>query len=208
MWRACLKINFVKVNRFEISNGSRPGKGKANEDAYKVKNLPDGSLLCIVADGMGGTDLPLVAAEITVEKISSPERIEDAEADLKNALLVANDAICEESIRLDCSMGCAVAAILICGDTLYYSSVGNVRVYVTSVDGNQRQVTEDDICKAENGNVYLTASLSGKEIAPEVDSISLDGIDSVLVCTDGYYNNDEEDDSTWVKIKLNTIWQT
>ena len=91
--------------------------------------------------------------------------------------------------------------ILICGDTLYYSSVGNVRVYVTSVDGNRRQVTEDDIYKAENGNVYLTASLSGKEIDPEVDSISLDGIDSVLVCTDGYYNNDEEDDSTWVKIK-------
>ena len=104
-----------------------------NEDAHGSKWLADGSLLVVVADGMGGHEAGEVASALAVRIIKEHMTLDlggDPRERLHGALLEANQGILEEGRTTESrGMGTTAIAALVKGREVFVGQVGDSRLY-------------------------------------------------------------------------------
>lgn len=166
-----------------------------------------GRHLFVVADGMGGHAGGDVASAIATRRIADADTefpsAADAAAALEGALIAANRQLAEtvaEHSELT-GMGTTVSALLIDGDRVVISHIGDSRIYLLR-SGELSQISTDHTfvqrlvdagrITAEEAMVHprrsvLMRVLGDVEASPEIDSMVLDTRpgDRWMLCSDG-----------------------
>jgi protein phosphatase len=184
-----------------------------NEDNCIHCKLNDNYDLLIVADGMGGHNAGEVASEIAVKSISGYIKCnikEDTSNNeiiqiIKDAILKANLDIYTESINnSSCSgMGTTVTVGVLSEHIIWIGHVGDSRAYIL---GNNKlhKLTNDHSLVAElvkNGtitesealhhpqkNIITRALGTGENVEIDIENISIDNNNIIMLCTDGLTN--------------------
>jgi len=107
------------------------GARRYQEDSLAVKQLADGSMLAVLADGMGGHAGGAVASKVAVDAtIAAVEK----GAKLGEALWAANRAVGEKaaSDRALTNMGATFVAVTVAGDEMHWVSVGDSPLYLVT----------------------------------------------------------------------------
>lgn len=191
--------------KYDILTESVPGKAKQNEDCFGIRQFGD-DILVALADGISSSDCAKEAADLAVDTILNTfdgnKPVSDA---LYNSIMEANGRIADICKARCCKMGCAIAIAFLKNGKIFFVSLGNVRIYLHSGE-SKTCITTDHIYVASNGNRFLTRSISGKDILGKVEikECTLDCISAITLETDGYYNNDDSDDSTIVTLRSMT----
>ncbi len=198
----------------KISSATSVGKIRAvNEDAFFV-SPPDesGSLLAVVADGMGGHNAGEVASSeaINVIKDVFPDNEHDAKQMLIEAINSANSTIYNMSLDKQTlyGMGTTITACVISGDKVTAAQVGDSRLYLIR-DGMIIQITKDHSLVEmliDNGsitkedakhhpqkNVITRAIGTDKEVSADIYEFSICEGDIILLCSDGLVNMVEDE---------------
>ena len=151
---------------------------KVNEDAINL----DVENVYILADGMGGYEGGQIASTLAVESAGNfLERLEPAElseSNLKESILLANQAILDRKQDDDqfLSMGTTMIAASVIGDTLNWAHVGDSRLYLIH-DGSMRfHPRKNEITRAVGIEKSLTV---------DTGHFKLDNDSLVLLCSDG-----------------------
>jgi len=185
------------------------GKIRANnEDAIYVNNDGLGALsnLFVVADGMGGHNAGEVASGQAVlafcEFFAENTDFVLVQDLLTDGLAFANGRIYEGARQVASFSGMGTTLTACCADdeNLYYTHVGDSRIYIISDDG-MHQLTRDDSLVAdmvEKGeitkdearshpekNVLTRAVGTDRDVDISKGYISIAGINNVLLCSDG-----------------------
>ncbi len=185
-----------------------------NEDAWGARWLPDGSLLLVVCDGMGGHEAGEVASNLAVEVISNVILHADTatpQAALYEALIAANQAIVDESRNAGRrGMGTTAIVALIRGRDVYAGLVGDSRMYhvrrghiaLRTIDHTRVQsLVERGEIRREDAREHpdagmLTRALgharmsNGQPLVPEVfaEPIRLEDGDAIVLSSDGMHD--------------------
>lgn len=190
-----------------------------NQDAFQIKHINDDTALVVVCDGMGGVSGGNVASVIAVnaitdeflKKFNSSLSDTAVKINLSEAIRVANNII--YGIALNESqlsgMGTTVVAVLLRNDKALILHAGDSRAYHIS-DKKISQVTKDhsfvqemvdlgQLSKEEarlhpKKNIITRALGVSDKIDIEVNTITLDKTDKLLICTDGLTNHVEDDE--------------
>jgi PPM family protein phosphatase len=172
--------------------------------------------LAIIADGMGGQEGGQEASRVAVETIEK-FYAETPDGDPRS-LLYAAFQTAHQSIRQFAGehpwlsgMGTTATAIALVGHELYYSHVGDSRLYLAR-QGSLSRITRDQsyvgrlveqgiISPEEAGshpqrNVLTAALGAGAEVVPESAElpIAMEAGDVLLLCTDGLWGVVKEDE--------------
>jgi protein phosphatase len=127
-------------------SASRTGRRKENQDTVRIEVLPDGRLLALLADGMGGYRGGAYASRRTTEVVSQRLAAGDS---IESAVRAANDAIIEEArVPERAGMGTTLVGVIVDRGSYRVFNVGDSRAYHITVDGAE-QVTEDHSFVAE-----------------------------------------------------------
>lgn len=174
---------------------------KTNEDSYAFAP----PRLFAVADGMGGHVAGEIASTLAIKTISSfieQHMTNNVLACLQAAVEKANQLIFQAAqAHQEClGMGTTVTAAYLSGYNLYWSHVGDSRLYIIR-EGVFRQVTKDHSVVGEllqNGSITAEEALVhphrniltravGTEESVTVDTgcCELSGQEKILLCTDG-----------------------
>lgn len=187
---------------------------KLNEDSVKTEEI-NGSLLAVVADGMGGHNCGEVASKLAVDVISEyvSANYDKYNKDflLKESIKSANFKIHQKSATDSTyrGMGTTVVAVLICGKTAYVANVGDSRLYhinrtnITQITNDHSMVNEmlkKGLITREDAENHLQKNIITRAVGTEnrvnVDTftIKLNDNDYILMCSDGLSNlvSDEE----------------
>lgn len=170
---------------------SIPGIGKVNEDYMCHEQLAPTVYAIVVADGMGGLDFAADAARIASEGVISYLKHHYKSGTefqvISDSLIYANDAITAECMRRKAKMGAAIAVAIMSGCSIYYSWLGDVRIYRRHGECVEL-ITEDHVFDKDH-HTYLIRCLNGKPLrySPEVNAGILQPGDVVVIATDGYY---------------------
>ena len=182
---------------------SHVGRVRSNnqDSGYAGRNL------FLVADGMGGHAGGDVASAIATRRIAEADgdydSAPDAAAALEGALIAANRELAEtvaEHSELT-GMGTTVSAMLLDGDRMVISHIGDSRIYLLR-SGELSQISTDHTfvqrlvdagrITAEEAMVHprrsvLMRVLGDVESSPEIDSMVLDTRDGDrwMLCSDG-----------------------
>ena len=190
-------------------------KREINQDYVYVTDKPIGPFpnLLVVADGMGGHKAGDFASKYTVmvlreelEKttLKKPEEI------LRNVVAIANHKliqISETDVKLE-GMGTTLVAATVIGNTLYFSNVGDSRLYL--INDKIRQISKAHSLveemvrlggiKAEEAKHHpdkniITRAMGVKEdVEADIYEYRLHKGDLILMCTDGLSNMVEDED--------------
>lgn len=190
-----------------VHSNSIAGTGKVNEDRLLVKVITKDSLLAVLADGMGGLYYGDLAAALAVDAVNATfagNGVID-ESTFGKAISMADRAITSESERLGTKMGCAITIAWIKHSQLWFSHIGNVRIFIRE-SGNWKCLTEDHTYVDEARGTYLTRCLKGTGLRekPLVQHVDLEPNWAIRICTDGFYNHDSTDDASVIEISDNT----
>jgi protein phosphatase len=189
-----------------------------NEDRFDVSG---DERLFIVADGLGGHASGEIASAAAVEAIRtvlSTERLRALEANLaaiegtlREAFAAAHDQVraVADSNPARHGMGTTLIVGWVAGDALYTCHAGDVRAYVKTA-GEFRQLTEDHSFVAAlvragalipqqaqhhpARSELLQAVGIGRSIRPDFRKEALSGGDLVLLCSDGLWDEVEDED--------------
>lgn len=189
-------------------------KRTVNEDSAAVYTLPNGIMLAVIADGMGGhlggdyasSTAVRVIGEQFMELDCSKFEVEGTWAQwLQEAVIYVNDLLYKHANENEAykGMGTTLEAALIRGRSCLISHTGDSRVY--AIDGQGvRQVTRDhsyvnalldsgEITEQEAAvhpqrNWIMKAVGSEKKIVPDLYSLELEDDMYMLICTDGLSN--------------------
>ncbi|WP_448808023.1 PP2C family protein-serine/threonine phosphatase [Agromyces bauzanensis] len=182
---------------------SHVGRIRSNnqDSGYAGRNL------FLVADGMGGHAGGDVASAIATKRITEADAeydsVPDAAAALEGALIAANRQLAQtvaEHSELT-GMGTTVSAVLVQGDRMVISHIGDSRIYLLR-SGELSQISTDHTfvqrlvdagrITAEEAMVHprrsvLMRVLGDVESSPEIDSMVLDTRDGDrwMLCSDG-----------------------
>ena len=180
-----------------------------NQDNYAIVNLPDGSALCVVCDGMGGAKAGNVASTMAVEAFCSFFRSQ-LELPRKERMLEAVDAANraiysrareDEACR---GMGTTIVAahILPDGSTLMVN-VGDSRGYKVQETGINRvtrdhslvedmllrgDITETEARSHPQKNLITRALGVEAQVRADVFELELKQGSYLLLCSDGLSN--------------------
>lgn len=185
-----------------------------NQDYFATGEFDDGTVWCVVCDGMGGAAGGDVASKTAVELIS--KRIEgnynrkmkkSSVANLlESAINLANIQIYDMAKANEnlSGMGTTVVAAIATEDTVYVSHAGDSRAYIIS-DGEINQITVDHSLvqemvnrgeitakEAENHPIkhYITRALGVEDsISVDFSGVEFKKNDTLIVCTDGLTNH-------------------
>ena len=186
---------------------------KQNQDCCRVEQLPDGQLLAVVCDGMGGAKAGDVASRMAVEiftdevcrGIRPDMRPGDAERVLRSGLHLANSAVYEQSLLSGefQGMGTTLVAALAVGNWCMFINVGDSRAYHLNRNG-VTQVTRDhslvemmvqqgrltpEQAKQYPGKNLITRAVGTEEsIRGDCYRTELEDGDFLLLCSDGLSN--------------------
>ncbi|MCZ2258834.1 Stp1/IreP family PP2C-type Ser/Thr phosphatase [Sporosarcina sp. G11-34] len=189
-------------------------KRTINEDSAAVYTHPEGIILAIIADGMGGhqgggfasSTAVKVIGEQFMELDSSEFTTEENWTEwLKEAIFHVNRLLFEyasENDELE-GMGTTLEVALVRGRSCLISHVGDSRVYAINQDGvhqitrdhsyvnvllDSGEITEEEAEVHPQRNWIMKAVGSEKHIYPDLHSIELDDDTFLLICTDGLSN--------------------
>lgn len=117
--------------------GQHQGARPYQEDSWALKPLGDGSLLAVVADGMGGHAGGAVASKIVVDTFV--HSIEQG-GGLSDGLQDANNAVRRAAAGKPdlAGMGATVVAVQVRGDDVRWISVGDSPFFLVSLGGIER----------------------------------------------------------------------
>ena len=121
-----------------------------NQDAFLLRQLPDGGIAAVVCDGMGGAQAGNIAssmaAEIFMDELLQVERSDPSENQrwMEHAAALANDQVFDRSLKdSDCTgMGTTLVAAVLDGEEASILNEGDSRAYHIS-DQGIAQVTRD-----------------------------------------------------------------
>jgi protein phosphatase len=199
--------------QIDVASYSDPAGRESNEDAILATQLPThaGAWVLAVADGMGGYENGEVASRIAIEtlqKTLDETKSEDLAIALKQAYRQANTAIYEygQSRGEGNPLGTTLVSAVVIGRYATIANVGDSRAYLFranqltqitqdhSVVGEQvakGEISEREARQSRQRNL-LTASLGLSETLerrlPGIFEISLLPEDSLLLCSDGFYD--------------------
>lgn len=204
---------------------------KHNEDSGGVFYNPSNQLLAIIADGMGGHRAGDVASQMAVSIIQekwqestafiSPEQTEKW---LSKTLQEVNKSIYDKALQNDAysGMGTTIVVIISVNDFVTVAHVGDSRCYISNENGFNQvtedhslvnelvrsgQITADDAVYHPRKNIVLKALGTEEEVTPDVQSLSWEYGDKILLCTDGLTDKlSNEELSTF--IQLDNIQET
>ena len=180
-----------------------------------VKDKPVGPFpnLLVVADGMGGHKAGDFASKYTVKVVH--EELEKTELDkpeeiLKSIVSVANHKLiqaAQSDVKLE-GMGTTLVIATVIGNTLYFSNVGDSRLYL--IGDKIKQLSKDHSLveemvrlggiKAEEAknhpdkNIITRAMGVKEEVEADIYEYRLKKGDMILMCTDGLSNMVEDED--------------
>ena len=196
-----------------INAATSVGRVRAdNQDAYRTGILPLGCYL-LVCDGMGGERGGGVASALAADTVAA--RIEhDVKSGmgetsvrhvLESAGAAANAAVYSRA-QADAAltgMGTTLSAVVVTGDTAHVLHVGDSRVYLLREGKLHRLTTDHTVVQMllERGDLtekdaenhpqrhYITRAVGAeRDILPDVFTIDLQAGDTLMVCSDGLYN--------------------
>ena len=181
---------------------------KENQDRVAKFTAPDGTLLVVVADGIGGSRSGDVAAQITVDHLgrqfqaASPNSSLEAIRWFAREVQLINDEILQKSTENPKyqGMGTTLVAAIIFDQAMVVANIGDSRGYVLQ-DNLLTQVTIDhslvnelvkhgDITEEEarnypQNNIITRAIGVSADARIEVNRFDLGAGDQILLCSDG-----------------------
>lgn len=197
----------------KISSATSTGKIRAlNEDSFFVSDTSDGTVLAVVADGMGGHNAGEVASAEMVNMLKNSvfSAGTDAKTVLLDAIECANNAIYKMSVRSPQlhGMGTTVTACVITDGKVTAAQVGDSRLYLIR-DGEITQITKDhslvemliesgSITKEDakhhpQKNVITRAIGTDSTVQADIYEFNATPGDTVLLCSDGLVNMVEDE---------------
>lgn len=203
--------------RFEHAKLTLPGHRPENQD--KVEVLVEGpSALIVVVDGMGGHAEGARASELTVEALrkcfeEAGAPVFDPQGFLTRALALAHERVVEagEGISMEQRPRATCAVCLVQDSGAYWAHVGDSRVYQLrggTVSRRSRDhshvelllkeglIGEEEVRNHPMRN-YVECCLGGDVPLPDMsvaERIRVATGDVLLVCTDGFWSGNEEDE--------------
>ena len=123
--------------RWRGEGGQHQGARPYQEDSWALKSLNDGTLLAVVADGMGGHAGGSVASRLVTEAMV--KAVEQGRS-LADGLQAANAAVQKGAAAKAelAGMGSTLVAVIVAGDEVRWISVGDSPFYVLSAGNLQR----------------------------------------------------------------------
>lgn len=178
-----------------VETYSAKGRSFENEDFLLWQCLGEDKLIAIVADGMGGLDAGALAArkagEAIVSYVSKHFADDTPDQVLTHAIRAADKALHLIRQEMYINLGISIAALILSGGDIYFTWLGNVRVYRV-VEERAQLLTEDHSVDVGYGNRRLTRCLKGignTDNVPVGHSTITEGT-SIVICTDGLYENE------------------
>ena len=176
-----------------------------NEDELAIFTAEDGSLVLVVADGMGGHLAGEVASKMAIttleRELTSPAA--DPLTALRTAIERANQEICQAAATdaAKAGMGTTIVAAVIVGDTAYLANAGDSPAYLVRA-GATEQLTDDHGLVAEQVKAgliteedaahhpfrHMLTRCLGAEATVEVQTYeprTLQSGDVLVLCSDG-----------------------
>lgn len=193
-------------------------KRSINEDSAAVFTLPEGLMLAVIADGMGG-HLGGDFASSTAIKVIGEEflKLKDTDLDgegewtewLKETIFHVNLLLYEYAQNNEeyKGMGTTLEAVLIRGQSCLIAHIGDSRVYTINPDGvhqitkdhsyvnvlvDSGEITEEEAAVHPQRNLIMQALGSERTIKPDFHSIDIETETYLLMCTDGLSNEVNE----------------
>ena len=129
------------ASRWRGEGAQHQGARPYQEDSWALKPLADGSLLAVLADGMGGHAGGAVASKVAVD--TAVASVENG-ASLGAALQAANRAVGAKAAgdRSLTNMGATFVAVTVTGDEMRWVSVGDSPLYLVA-DGKIERLNAD-----------------------------------------------------------------
>ncbi len=193
-----------------------------NGDCILHQKLPNGVTLILLADGMGGLSFPDIATKLVCSAIAEffqQNETGDYVELIRTCIDYADECFAEFCRERKCKMGAALTLTLFNDDRLYYTSLGDVRLYHRDRQATISLLTRDQSITQDGGS-FLTSYVSGRGFRQpiSVQELSLNIGDTFLLCSDGYYKTHDinkgfsdqalvtseliEDDSTVIRVKV------
>jgi serine/threonine protein phosphatase PrpC len=125
------------AGRWRGEGGQHQGARPYQEDSWALKTLNDGTVLAVVADGMGGHAGGAVASRLVADAVV--KAVEQGRS-LADGLQAANAAVQAgaRSKQELAGMGSTLVAVLVAGDEVRWISVGDSPFYMVSAGKLER----------------------------------------------------------------------
>lgn len=188
--------------RFFYDTYSEIGSRKGNQDSFTVCEGENG-FAAAVADGLGGYKGGELASYLCIEQIQRAFEFEKP-FDLEQALVDSNDIILKQQQVLGNAMKTTAAAVFIGKKQTVIANVGDSRIYAfkdgeivfLSIDHSVAQMCVDEgeitfeQIRQHPDRCILTRSLGGKAyVVVDVDTLENSEFDSILICSDGFWEH-------------------
>ena len=181
---------------------------KENQDRVAKFTAPDGTLLVVVADGIGGNRSGDVAAQITVDHLgrqfqaASPNSSLEAIRWFAREVQLINDEILQKSTENPKyqGMGTTLVAAIIFDQAMVVANIGDSRGYVlhdnlltqVTIDHSlvnelvkHGDITEEEARNYPQNNIITRATGVSADARIEVNRFDLGAGDQILLCSDG-----------------------
>lgn len=181
---------------------------KENQDRVAKFTAPDGTLLVVVADGIGGSRSGDVAAQITVDHLgrqfqaASPNSSLEAIRWFAREVQLINDEILQKSKENPKyqGMGTTLVAAIIFDQAMVVANIGDSRGYVlhdnlltqVTIDHSlvnelvkHGDITEEEARNYPQNNIITRAIGVSADARIEVNRFDLGAGDQILLCSDG-----------------------
>lgn len=196
--------------------------GKLNGDYMLHQELPNGATLILLADGMGSLSSPEIASQTICEAISEyflKAKTSNCTKLIHMSIEFADKYLAKFCKENKCKMGVAITLVYIKAETLFYASLGDVRLYYKNTQNKINQLTNDHVI-IQGKDSFLTSCIRGRGFRNPilVQKLPLNIGDSFLLCSDGYYTAQDissclnakdlpnsplaDDDSSAIRIKV------
>ena len=182
-----------------------------NQDAFAIRNLPDGRVIALVCDGMGGARAGNIASAMAV-KLFTEEFLRTSgreEERMRKAAALANREVFQRSLRdEDCAgMGTTLVAALAGEGGAVILNEGDSRAYHISQEGivlvtrdhslvadlvERGELTREEARRHPNKNLITRALGADPDLMADCFRQPMAPGDYLLLCSDGLSNVVEE----------------